>query len=110
MKLRVAVCAFSVLLAPVVLAKTKLQVEDPNNVVVGRYGITSSQTAAAEETAETFLTTGRLEAVQKAYTLRFIGVDAGPLTAEQASKEPHSVAKAERRPRPYRADVHPNAP
>ena len=110
MKLRAAVCAFSLLLAPVVLAKTKLQVEDPNNVVVGRYGITSSQRAAVEEAAETLLTAGRLEAVQKAYTFRFIGVDAGPLTAEQASKEPHSVAKAERRLGRYGAEFDANAP
>ena len=59
MKLRVAFCAFTILLAPVVLAKTKFMVEDPNNVVVGRYGITSSQAAAAAEIAETFLTGGQ---------------------------------------------------
>jgi hypothetical protein len=97
MKLRVAFCAFTVLLAPAVVAKTKFMVEDPNNVVVGRYGITSTQAAAAAEIAETFLTTGELDTVQKAYVIRFIGVDAGPLTAEQASKEPASIAKAARR-------------
>ena len=97
MKLRVAFCAFTILLAPAVLAKTKFMVEDPNNVVVGRYGITTSQAEAAAEIAETFLTSGRLEAVQKAYVVRYIGVDAGPLTAEQASKEPSSIAKAARR-------------
>ena len=97
MKLRVAFCAFMVLLAPAVLAKTTFMVEDPNNVVVGRYGITSSQAAAVAEIAETFLTTAKLEAVQKAYAIRFIGIDAGPLTAEQASKEPVSIAKAEKR-------------
>ena len=97
MKLRVAFCALTVLLAPAVLAKTKFMVEDPNNVVVGRYGITSSQAAAAAEIAETFLTSGKLEAVQKAYVIRYIGVDVGPLTAEQASKEPASIAKAARR-------------
>ena len=97
MKLRVAFCALTVLLAPAVVAKTKFMVEDPNNVVVGRYGITSSQAAAAAESAETFLTTARLEAVQKAYAIRFIGVDAGPLTTAQASKEPASIAKAARR-------------
>ena len=97
MKLRVAFCAFTILLAPAVVAKTKFMVEDPNNVVVGRYGITSTQAAAAAEIAETFLTTGKLEAVQKAYVIRFIGVDAGPLTAGQASKESASIAKAARR-------------
>jgi hypothetical protein len=97
MKLRVAFCAFTILLAPAVLAKTKFMVEDPNNVVVGRYGITSSQAAAAAEIAETFLTSGRLEEVQKAYVVRYIGVDTGPLTAEQASKEPASIARAARR-------------
>jgi hypothetical protein len=86
MKLRVAFCAFTILLAPAVLAKTKFMVEDPNNVVVGRYGITSSQAAAATEIAETFLTSGKLEEVQKAYVVRYIGVDAGPLTAEQPLK------------------------
>ena len=97
MKLRAAVCAFTILLAPVVLAKTKFMVEDPNNVVVGRYGITSSQRTEATEAAETFLTSGRLEAVQKAYATRYIGIDAGPLTTEQASKEPGSISKAEKR-------------
>jgi hypothetical protein len=97
MKLRVAFCALTVLLAPAVLAKTKFLVEDPNNVVVGRYGISSSQATEAAETAETFLTTAKLEAVQKAYAMRFIAVDAGPLTSEQASREPASIAKAERR-------------
>jgi hypothetical protein len=63
-----------------------------------------------EEAAETFLTTGRLEAVQKAYTVRFIGVDAGPLSAEQASKEPHSVAKAERRLGHYGVEFDANEP
>jgi hypothetical protein len=97
MKLRVAFCAFMVLLAPAVLAKTKFMVEDPNNVVVGRYGITSSQAAAVAEIAETFLTTAKLEAVQKAYAIRLIGIDAGSLTAQQASKEPAAIAKAEKR-------------
>jgi hypothetical protein len=110
MKLRVAVCAFSILLAPVVLAKTKYMVEDPNNVVVGRYGITSSQAAAAAEIAETFLTTAKLDAVQKAYVIRFIGVDAGPLTAVQANKEPGSIAKAERRLSHYGVEIDSNQP
>ena len=66
-------------------------------MVVGRYGITSSQAAAAAEIAETFRTSGKLEAVQKAYVIRYIGVYAGPLTAEQASKEPASIAKAAQR-------------
>ena len=110
MKLRVAFCAFTFLLAPAVVAKTKFMVEDPNNVVVGRYGITSSQAAAAAEIAETFLTSGTLDAVQKAYVVRFIGVDAGPLTAEQASKEAASIAKAERRLGHYGVEVDTNRP
>src|ERR1700751_6071903 len=97
MKLRVAFCAFTILLAPAVLAKTKFMVEDPNNVVVGRYGITSSQAAAAAEIAETFLTAGRLDEVQKAYVVSYMGVDPGRLTGEQASKEPASIGRAARR-------------
>ncbi|MBV9873639.1 MAG: hypothetical protein JO025_02825 [Verrucomicrobia bacterium] len=110
MKLRVAICAFTILLAPAVLAKTKFMVEDPNNVVVGRYGITSSQAAAAAEVAETFLTSGKLAEVQKAYVIRYIGVDAGPLTAEQASKEPASIARAARRLGRYGVEYDGNQP
>ncbi|MBV8815945.1 MAG: hypothetical protein JO271_15755 [Verrucomicrobia bacterium] len=56
MKLRVAVSVLSLLLSPIVLAKTKMLVEDPNNLVVGRYGITGAQASATQEAAETFLT------------------------------------------------------
>src|SRR5215469_8875348 len=96
MKLRVAFCALTVFVAPVVLAKTKMLVEDPNNVVVGRYAITDSQRAAAKEAAETFLASDKTAEIQKAYAIRYLAVDAA-LTPEQSSQEPHSMAVAERR-------------
>ena len=110
MKLRVAVSVLSLLLSPIVLAKTKMLVEDPNNLVVGRYGITGAQASATQEAAETFLTTGKLEAVQKAYAVRYIVVGAGALTPEQSSREPQSIAKAKRRLNRYGVEFDPNRP
>ena len=97
MKLRLAVSLLSIALAPMLLAKTKMLVEDPDNVVVGRYAITASQRVEAQQAAEAFLASSKLSEIQKAYAVRYIGVDAGPLTAGQASKQPASIAKAARR-------------
>ena len=108
MKLRLAVSILSILLAPLGFGKTKLLVEDPNNVVVGRFGITASQAATATEAAETFLLSGKLQEVQKAYAIRYLAVDAGPLTAEQERKEPDAIAKAERRLGHYGVEFDPN--
>ena len=109
MKLRVAFCAFTILLAPAVLAKTRMLVEDPDNVVVGRYAITASQMAEARQTAESFLASNRLAEIQKAYAIRYLAVDAA-LTPEQSSQEPHSMAVAEKRFSRYGVEVDPNQP
>ena len=52
MKLRLAVSLLSIALAPMLLAKTKMLVEDPDNVVVGRYAITASQRVEAQHAAD----------------------------------------------------------
>jgi hypothetical protein len=109
MKLRVAFCAFLVLLAPAVLAKTRMLVEDPDNVVVGRYCITESQRSAAQQTAEAFLASDKLAEIQKAYAIRYLAVDA-ELTPQQSSQEPHSMAVAEKRFIRYGVEVDPNQP
>jgi hypothetical protein len=110
MKLRVAVSVLSLLWSPMLLAKTKMLVEDPNNLVVGRYGITAEQATAAREAAETFLASGRPEAVQRAYALRYIAVGAGALTPQQSSQEPKSIARAEQRLNHYGVEFDPNRP
>jgi len=107
MKLRVAVCAFSVLVAPVVLAKTRMLIEDPDNVVVGRYCITESQRSAVQQAAEAFLSSDKTAEIQKAYAIRYLAVDA-ELTPEQSSQEPHSMAVAEKRFSRYGVEVDPN--
>ena len=109
MKLRAAFCAFSVLLAPLVLAKTRMLVEDPDNVVVGRYTITASQRAEAQQTAEAFLASDKLAEVQKAYAIRYLAVDAA-LTPDQSSREPQSMAVAEQRFNRFGVEVDPNQP
>jgi hypothetical protein len=109
MKLRVACSAFSVLLASLALAKERMLVEDPDNVVVGRYAITESQRAEAQQTAEAFLQSDKLAEVQKAYAIRYLAVDAA-LTPDQSSKEPQSMAVAEKRFNRYGVEVDPNQP
>jgi hypothetical protein len=109
MKLRVAFCVFMVLLAPLALAKERMLVEDPDNVVVGRYAITESQRAEAQQTAEAFLASDKLAQVQKAYAIRYLAVDAA-LTPDQSSKEPQSMAVAEKRFNRYGVEVDPNQP
>jgi hypothetical protein len=109
MKLRAAFCALLVLLAPAVLAKTRMLVEDPDNVVVGRYSITPSQRAEAQQTAEAFLASDKLAEVQKAYAIRYLAVDAA-LTPEQSSQEPQSMAVAEKRFSRFGVEVDPNQP
>jgi hypothetical protein len=109
MKLRVAFCALSLLLASLALAKERMLVEDPDNVVVGRYAITESQRAEAQQTAEAFLESDKLAQVQKAYAIRYLAVDAA-LTPDQSSKEPQSMAVAEKRFNRYGVEVDPNQP
>jgi hypothetical protein len=109
MKLRVAFCSFAFLLAPVALAKERMLVEDPDNVVVGRYAITESQRTEAQQSAEAFLASDKLAEVQKAYAIRYLAVDSA-LTPEQSSKEPQSMAEAEKRFSRYGVEVDPNQP
>jgi hypothetical protein len=90
--------------------KTRMIVEDPNNPVVGRYSITNEQKQQATETAETFLAGGREEAVQRAYALRFIAVDSGPLTPDQQKREANFIQKAQARFARYDVPFDPNRP
>jgi hypothetical protein len=88
--------------------KTRMLVEDPNNPVVGRYSITAEQARQAADSAESFLANGRAEEVQKAYAIRFIEVDAGPLTQDQQKKEPTFLAEAQARFTRYGVSFDPN--
>jgi len=83
------------LVASFTQAKTRVLVEDPNNVVAGRYSLTSQQLAHAKQTAEDLLNSTRGSELQKALAVRFIAVDAGPLTPAQAAKEPDSLRSAQ---------------
>ena len=107
MKLRLAVSLLSIALAPMLLAKTKMLVEDPDNVVVGRYAITASQRVEAQQAAEAFLASGKLPEIQKAYAVRYLAVDAA-LAPEQSSREPQSMTVAEKRFNRYGVEVDPN--
>jgi hypothetical protein len=78
-------------------AKTKLLVEDPNNVVVGRYGLTKEQKAQAIQNFESILAQAKEKDRQRAYAVRYVAIDAGPLTGSQVSKEPDSLRKAQKR-------------
>src|SRR5262249_48595580 len=78
-------------------AKTRLLVEDPNNVVAGRYSLTTEQLARAKQTAEDLLNSAKESDLQKALAVRLIAVDAGPLTPAQAAKEPDSLRNAQTR-------------
>jgi hypothetical protein len=90
--------------------KTRMIVEDPNNPVVGRYAITEEQKQQATESAETFLAGGREEAVQRAYAMRFIAVDSGPLTPDQQKREANFIAKAQTRFARYEVPFDSNRP
>lgn len=78
-------------------AKTKLLVEDPNNVVAGRYSLTAQQETQARETAESLLNSLSEANLQKALAIRLVAVGAGPLTEDQARKEPQSLRDAQQR-------------
>ncbi len=78
-------------------AKTKLLVEDPNNVVAGRYSLTAQQETQATETAESLLNSLSEANLQKALAIRLVAVGAGPLTEDQARKEPQSLRDAQQR-------------
>jgi hypothetical protein len=91
-------------------AKTRMLVEDPNNPVVGRFSITNEQKQQAVETAEAFLAGGREEAAQRAYAIRFIAVDSGPLTPGQQKQETSCIEKARARFARYEVPFDPNQP
>jgi hypothetical protein len=90
--------------------KTRMIVEDPNNPVVGRYSITEEQKQQATESAEAFLAGGREETVQRAYAIRFIAVDSGPLTPDQQKREASFIEKAQARFARYEVPFDPNQP
>jgi hypothetical protein len=82
-----------VLTTSVAWGKTKMLVEDPENVVAGRYALASTQKAEAAHTAETLLSSMKEKDLQKALSMCYVAVDAGPLTSSQAAKEPESLRK-----------------
>jgi hypothetical protein len=77
--------------------KTKMLVEDPENVAAGRYALTREQKAEAAQTAEALLNSMKEKDRQKALSMRYVAVDAGPLTSSQAAKEPESLRKTRER-------------
>ena len=85
------------LVASFTQAKTRLLVEDPNNVVAGRYSLTSEQESRAKRTAEDLLNSAKESDLQKALAIRLVAVDAGPLTPAQAAREPDSLRNAQAR-------------
>jgi hypothetical protein len=85
------------LVASFTQAKTRLLVEDPNNVVAGRYSLTTEQLTRAKQTAEDLLNSAKQSEIQKALAVRLIAVDAGPLTPAQAAREPDSLRSAQMR-------------
>jgi len=93
------------LCAPFAGAKTRLLVEDPNNVVAGRYSLTAQQETQARQTAESLLSSLSDAELQRALAVRFVAVDAGPLTTDQARKEPGSLRDAQERLSRYGVEV-----
>jgi hypothetical protein len=91
------IAGFLLLCAPFAGAKTRLLVEDPNNVVAGRYSLTTQQETQARETAESLLNSLSEADLQKALALRLVAVGAGPLTQDQARKEAESLRDAQQR-------------
>jgi hypothetical protein len=85
------------MVASVGWGKTKMLVEDPENVVAGRYALTGEQKAEATRTAEALLNSMKEKDRQKALSMRYVAVDAGPLTSSQAAKEPKSLWRARER-------------
>jgi hypothetical protein len=98
------------LCAQIAGAKTKLLVEDPNNVVAGRYSLTAQQEAQAKATAESLLNTLSEANLQKVLAVRLVAIGAGPLTEDQARKEPESLRDAQQRLARYGVTVPDNQP
>ena len=99
------IAGFLLLCAPFAGAKTKLLVEDPNNVVAGRYSLTAQQETQARETAESLLNSLSEADLQKALAVRLVAVGAGPLTQDQARKEAESLRDAQQRLARYGVDL-----
>ena len=95
--MRCWIAGFLLLGAQFAGAKTRLLVEDPNNVVAGRYSLTAQQETQAKETAESLLNSLSVADLQKALAVRLVAVGAGPLTEDQARKEPASLRDAQER-------------
>jgi hypothetical protein len=85
------------LLASFAQAKTKMLVEDPNNLVAGRYTLNSEQEVRAKEIAESTLGALKEKDLQAALAIRYVAVNAGPLTSSQQVKEPDSLHDAQKR-------------
>jgi hypothetical protein len=108
--MRCWIAGFLLLSAQFAGAKTRMLVEDPNNVVAGRYNLTAQQDTQAKETAESLLNSIPEKDLQKALAVRFVAVGAGPLTEDQARKEPDSLRDAQRRLARYGVNVPDNQP
>ncbi len=91
-------------------AKTKMLVEDPNNVVAGRYSLTAQQEKQATATAESLLNSLSEANLEKALAVRLVVVGAGPLTEDQARKEPQSLRDAQERLGRYGVSVSDSQP
>ncbi|HSZ27611.1 MAG TPA: hypothetical protein VK768_05450 [Chthoniobacterales bacterium] len=103
--MRCWIAGFLLFFAQVAGAKTRMLVEDPNNVVAGRYALTAQQETQAKETAESLLNSIPEKDVQRAIAVRFVAVGAGPLTEDQARQEPESLRDAQRRLAQYGVEV-----
>jgi len=99
------IAGFLLIFAPFAGAKIRLLIDDPNNVVAGRYALTAQQEAQATQTAESLLNSLLEKDLQKALAIRFVAVGAGPLTEEQARQEPASLRDAQRRLAQYGVNV-----
>jgi hypothetical protein len=95
--MRCWIAGFLLVFAPLAEAKIRLLVEDPNNVVAGRYSITAQQEMQAKATAESLLSSLREKDLQKALAIRLVAVGAGPLTEDQARREPESLRNVRER-------------
>src|SRR6202790_5762163 len=77
--MRCWIAGFLLLCAQFAGAKIRLLVEDPNNVVAGRYSLTAQQETQARKTAESLLSSLSDAELQRALAVRFFAGDAGPL-------------------------------
>jgi hypothetical protein len=108
--MRCWIAGFLLLCAQFAGARIRLLVEDPNNVVAGRYSLTAQQEAQATATAESLLNSLSEANLQKALAIRLVAVGAGPLTEDQARKEPESLRDAQERLARYGVSLPDNQP